>query len=94
MRLMRHRRTVLVSVRAWLDFATERVPQMQEAKIKSREIGLEKMSAASEKKSSEASEKKTSAGNEREEQKQTVEAVVTGLQRSRVFYVVNWNRKS
>jgi WD40 repeat protein/uncharacterized caspase-like protein len=61
----------LISVREWLDFATERVPQMQEAKIRSREIGLEKVSPT---------------GNGREQQKQTVAASVSGVQRPRAFY--------
>ncbi len=35
----------LVYVREWLDFATARVPQMQEAKLTSRELGLQGASA-------------------------------------------------
>ena len=62
----------LVSVREWLDFAAERVPQMQEAKIKSRGIKVQETSTAGIK------------GGE--QTKATVDAQVTGVQRPRVFY--------
>jgi hypothetical protein len=61
----------LISVREWLDFATERVPLMQEAKIKSRGIRLQGTSAPS---------------GAAEQNKQTVDASVSDVQRPRVFY--------
>jgi len=36
----------VISVREWLDFATERVPQLQEQKLKSRDLGLQTDSPA------------------------------------------------
>ncbi len=61
----------VVSVREWLDFATERVPQLQEQKIKSRDLGLQSGSSA------------TAGG---EQKNKTVDARISDLQRPRVFY--------
>lgn len=64
----------LVSVREWLDFATERVPEMQEAKMKGlRGMGLQLVSSA-------ATEQKTLPSEP------TVNAEARDVQRPRVFY--------
>ena len=59
-----------VSVREWLDFATERVPQLQEERIKSRDLGVQSGSPASD-------------GNG---QKNSSEAGISDVQRPRAFY--------
>ena len=62
----------LVSVREWLDFGAERVPQMQEAKIRSRDINLQGSTSAS--------------AHGSEQTKPTVDARISDVQRPRVFY--------
>ena len=61
----------MVSIREWLDFATERVPQLQEEKFKSRDIALQAASPAA--------AKGMQANN-------SIEARITDVQRPRVFY--------
>ena len=60
----------LVIVREWFDFAAERVPQMQEAKMASRGLKLQG----------------TSPAPENTEKKITVDARISDVQRPRVFY--------
>ena len=64
-------RDSLVSVREWLDFATERVPQLQEEKLKSRDLGFQSGSAGS-----------AGAGAKNS----TIDAQVKDVQRPRAFY--------
>ena len=59
-----------ISVREWLDFATERVPQLQEEKFKSRDIALQTPS--------------TNAGGA--QKNPSIDAQVRDLQRPRAFY--------
>lgn len=61
----------MVSVREWLDFAMERVPQLQENKFKSRDITLHVAS---------------SAAAEGVQSNNSIEARITDVQRPRVFY--------
>jgi WD40 repeat protein/uncharacterized caspase-like protein len=61
----------MISVREWLDFATERVPQLQEEKFKSRDISLQ---AAS------------SAAAEGVQKNNRIEPQISDVQRPRVFY--------
>ena len=60
----------LVIVREWFDFAAERVPQMQEAKMTARGLTLQG----------------TSPAPENTEKKITVAARISDVQRPRVFY--------
>jgi uncharacterized caspase-like protein len=61
----------LISVREWLDFATERVPQLQEQKLKSRQIGVDT----------------SSSGTGNSTQKSiSVDAQASDAQRPRAFY--------
>lgn len=64
-------RDTMVSIREWLDFATERVPQLQEEKLKSRDIGIQAASPGN---------------NEGMQKNNTIEAQITDVQRPRVFY--------
>ena len=59
-----------VSVREWFDFASARVPQLQEEKIKARDLGVQPGSP-------------TSGGGV---QKNSVEARISDVQRPRAFY--------
>ena len=64
-------RDTMVSIREWLDFATERVPQLQEEKLKSRDIRVQA----------------ASPGDNKDTQKHnTIETPSTDVQRPRVFY--------
>lgn len=60
----------LVSIREWLDFAADRVPQMQEAKMAARGLNLQG----------------TSTAPDNTEKKITVDASISDVQRPRVFY--------
>ena len=62
----------LVSVREWLDFATERVPQLHEEKLKSRDLALQSGSA--------------DAGAGGRQKKNSIDAEISDLQRPRAFY--------
>ena len=59
-----------ISVREWLDFATERVPQLQEEKLKTRDLGLTSGSS-------------DAGGGQKVN---TIDARVIDLQRPRAFY--------
>ena len=61
----------MVSIREWLDFATERVPQLQEEKFKSRDIGFQTASPGD---------------NASMQKNNTIEAQISDVQRPRVFY--------